>query len=393
MDETASPEASDARFRRVLGQYPTGVCVVTGITQDGQPTGLAVGSFTSLSLHPPLVAFMPDKTSSSWPKIRPANAFCVNILSAGQESVCRAFAARAPDKFRDVSWRAASSGSPVITGVVAWIDCDLERVHEAGDHEIVIGRVRELEIESHSLPLLFFRGGYGRFAPLSMAANDVAFSEHLRIVDLARGEMDQAAAALDCQVVAMSIVGHELVLLASAGGLDDPTWATVGQRYPAVAPIGSNIMAWQEPDQIGSWLSGVESSQQRRTYLRRLEQARQRGYSVMMDSPYRSRLTEMAGQHRLPGTYAEMSAEQRKTLAGLPIDPLDFSAAQAHKVRFIYVPVFGVDGTAPISLGVRLTHSLDSPQQLKCYVRHMQEVSDRVTESIGGSIPSREKIQ
>jgi len=160
VDETASPEASDARFRQVLGQYPTGVCVVTGITQDGQPTGLAVGSFTSLSLHPPLVAFMPDKTSSSWPKIRPANAFCVNILSAGQESVCRAFAARAPDKFRDVSWRAASSGSPVITGVVAWIDCDLERVHEAGDHEIVIGRVRELEIESPSLPLLFFRGKY-----------------------------------------------------------------------------------------------------------------------------------------------------------------------------------------------------------------------------------------
>jgi flavin reductase (DIM6/NTAB) family NADH-FMN oxidoreductase RutF len=55
------------------GQYPTGACVVTGITQDGQPTGLAVGSFTSLSPHPPLVAFMPDKTSSSWPKIRPAN--------------------------------------------------------------------------------------------------------------------------------------------------------------------------------------------------------------------------------------------------------------------------------------------------------------------------------
>ena len=111
MDETAGLEASDARFRRVLGQYPTGVCVVTGITQDGQPAGLAVGSFTSLSLHPPLVAFMPDKTSSSWPKIRPANAFCVNILSAGQESVCRAFAAKAPDKFRQVSWRAASSGA------------------------------------------------------------------------------------------------------------------------------------------------------------------------------------------------------------------------------------------------------------------------------------------
>jgi hypothetical protein len=248
----------------------------------------------------------------------------------------------------------------------------------------VIGRVRELEIESHSLPLLFLRGGYGHFAPLSMAVNDAAFSEHLRIVDLARGEMDQAAAALDCQVVAMSIVGHELVLLASAGRPDDPTWSTAGQCYPAIAPIGFNIMAWQEPDQIESWLSGVESVRQRQTYLRRLEQARQRGYSVMMESPHRSHLTQMVGQHRLPSTYAEMSAEQRQTVAGLPIDPLDFSAEQACEVRRIYVPVFGVNGTAPISLGVRLTHPLDSPQRFKCFVRHMQEVSDRVTESIGG---------
>ncbi len=148
-----SPPADAARaadadwFRRVLGQYPTGVSVVTGIAPDGAAAGLAVGSFTSVSLDPPLVAFMPGVGSSSWPKIAPARKFCVNILAADQESVCRAFASKAADKFADLSWRPAPSGAPILDGAVAWVDCDVEVVHEAGDHLIVIGRVRDLDIE------------------------------------------------------------------------------------------------------------------------------------------------------------------------------------------------------------------------------------------------------
>ena len=82
------------RFRQVLGHYPTGVTVVTAVDADGQPAGMAVGSFTSVSLDPPLVAFLPDKSSTSFPRIRRASSFCVNVLSAEQENVCRAFAAK-----------------------------------------------------------------------------------------------------------------------------------------------------------------------------------------------------------------------------------------------------------------------------------------------------------
>jgi len=161
--------AADAGwFRQVLGQYPTGVSVVTGIAADRTAVGLAVGSFTSVSLDPPLVAFLPDKKSSSWPKIAAAGKFCVNILAADQEPVCRAFASKAPDKFAGLAWRPAASGSPILTGAVAWIDCDLEAVHDAGDHLIVIGRVTDLDIERPTLPLLFFQGGYGRFSPHSL---------------------------------------------------------------------------------------------------------------------------------------------------------------------------------------------------------------------------------
>lgn len=150
-------------FRDVLGNYPTGVTVVTAIAGNGQPAGMAVGSFTSASLDPPLVAFLPDKSSTSFPKIRTAASFCVNVLAADQEQICRAFAMRGADKFAGVCWTPTSSGAPRLDGVAAWIDCDFESIAETGDHYLVLGRVRELHAPGDRRPLVFFRGGYGHF--------------------------------------------------------------------------------------------------------------------------------------------------------------------------------------------------------------------------------------
>lgn len=154
----------EARFRQILGHFATGVTVVTGIA-SGAPVGLAVNSFTSVSLEPALVAFCVNVRSSSWPKLRAAGAFCVNILGDEQEAMSRAFAGHGADRFTGVGWRPAPSGSPVLTGVLAWIDCTLEAEHEAGDHVIVVGRVVELDLVQEGRPLVFYRGGYGRFEP------------------------------------------------------------------------------------------------------------------------------------------------------------------------------------------------------------------------------------
>jgi flavin reductase (DIM6/NTAB) family NADH-FMN oxidoreductase RutF len=154
------------RFRKVLGACPTGVTVVTAIDDTGSPVGMAVGSFTSASLHPPLVAFLPDRTSTSFPRIRTAKTFCVNVLAAHQESVCRAFARRGGDKFAGVGWSPAPSGAPRIDGVAAWLDCEFESVRQVGDHYLVIAHVRELDAGGEDLPLVFCQGGYGRFAPV-----------------------------------------------------------------------------------------------------------------------------------------------------------------------------------------------------------------------------------
>jgi len=150
-------------YRRTLGSYPTGVVIITGAAGDG-PVGLAIGSFSSVSLDPPLVGFLPDKGSTSWPRIHATGHFCVNVLAADQLDVCKAFASKGGDKYDSIKWHTATTGSPVIDGVVAWMDCSLERVDEAGDHWLVLGRIEEMGIERDDVgPLLFFRGAYGDF--------------------------------------------------------------------------------------------------------------------------------------------------------------------------------------------------------------------------------------
>jgi 3-hydroxy-9,10-secoandrosta-1,3,5(10)-triene-9,17-dione monooxygenase reductase component len=157
-----APDIDPAVFRQVLGHFPTGVTIVTA-APDHKPVGLAVGSFTSLSLDPPLVAFCPANTSTSWPHIKEAGTFCVNVLAADQEGLCRHFAGKGDDKFAGIGWKTSPLGSPILDGVLAWIDCTIDSVHPGGDHVIVVGRVHDLEVAHGGGPLVFFRGGYGRF--------------------------------------------------------------------------------------------------------------------------------------------------------------------------------------------------------------------------------------
>jgi len=160
----SDPVIDPAKYRQVLGHFATGVTVVTAHA-GGEPVGLAVNSFTSVSLAPPLIAACISTRSSTWPRVREVGAFCVNVLSADQEAVCRTFAARGPKRFAGIGYRPAPSGAPILTGVLAWIDCSIEAEHLAGDHVIVVGRVHDLGVAREHSPLVFYRGGFGRFEP------------------------------------------------------------------------------------------------------------------------------------------------------------------------------------------------------------------------------------
>lgn len=153
-----------AQFRAVLGSYPTGVCAITATGADGAPVGMVVGTFTSVSLDPPLVGFLPDKSSSTWPLIAAAGHFCVNVLARDQMEACRQIAGRGPDKFAGVETALSDHGHPVIAGSIARIDCTVHSVVDAGDHWFVLGRVLTLEATRDDDPMLFWRGRYGGFA-------------------------------------------------------------------------------------------------------------------------------------------------------------------------------------------------------------------------------------
>ena len=157
-------------FRRILGHYPTGVSIVTGVAENGLLCGMAIGSFTSVSLDPPLVAFCPQKGSSSWQRIESSGRFCVNVLAEDQEDICRHFASRLDRKFDRIDFDRPHGNLPVLHGAIAWIECSLYAVHDAGDHDIVLGRVERMEAIRDAPPLIFFRGEYGRFS----AARDTA---------------------------------------------------------------------------------------------------------------------------------------------------------------------------------------------------------------------------
>ena len=217
------------KFRNVLGQYPTGVTLITATQPDGENVGMVVGTFTSVSLDPPLVGFLPDRNSSSWPKIQASGSFTVNVLTSNQEDVVRAFTQRQEDRFTRFEWLPTESGGLRLKGATAWIDCTIEDVRPAGDHYLVLGGVRDLQAgDSADLPLLFLRGGYGSFSIPSVQSSNSALFSHLAAVDAARPEIESLAADLEVECL-VTVAIEDLVFVASAAGLE---WSPVRFRAP-----------------------------------------------------------------------------------------------------------------------------------------------------------------
>jgi flavin reductase (DIM6/NTAB) family NADH-FMN oxidoreductase RutF len=165
MTEQTPAQIDPAQFRKVLGHFPTGVTIVTGWAGD-VPAGFTIGSFTSISLDPPLVGFFPQIDSDTWEAMAPAQRFCVNVLRKDQAALCWRFAKSGvgDSRFDEVSWHRSPTGCPIIEGVGAWIDCTVDRQIEIGDHYLVVGRVVDLDhhADPHT-PLVFYKGTLGGF--------------------------------------------------------------------------------------------------------------------------------------------------------------------------------------------------------------------------------------
>ena len=156
--------AAQLDHRAVFGAYPTGVAVLAA-TVDGQPSGLAANSFTSVSLDPPLVSVCVAHSSSTWPTLRRAARIGVSVLGAHQEGASRQFAAKGVDRFADLEHTVSDDGAILLSGSSAWFHCAIETTVPAGDHDIVVLRVHDLGSDPDVAPLVFHGSAYRTLHP------------------------------------------------------------------------------------------------------------------------------------------------------------------------------------------------------------------------------------
>lgn len=162
--DSEEAQVAARRFRDTLGRYASGVTVITTMS-EGKPVGMTCQSFCSVSVSPPLVTFLPMKTSRAWAQIQRSGHFAVNFLADGQDGLSNKMASRGTDKFEGVDYTLSAGGAPLFPGTVGHVDCTVYAVHEAGDHYIVVGKVNDMDFavdeDGRSPdPLLYFQGAY-----------------------------------------------------------------------------------------------------------------------------------------------------------------------------------------------------------------------------------------
>jgi 3-hydroxy-9,10-secoandrosta-1,3,5(10)-triene-9,17-dione monooxygenase reductase component len=171
VERKESSVLSPADYRRVMSHIPTSVSIITAMTDAG-PAGMTVGTFTSVSLDPPLVAFYVDQGSTTWPMLAEAEYFGINILRSGCGDVCRAFSRRGQDRFAGVAWKPSDRGVPLLEDAIVTVECSPHRVDRIGDHLQVVGEVEDLIQQGIDEPLIFLRGGFVDMSAIAGRAVD-----------------------------------------------------------------------------------------------------------------------------------------------------------------------------------------------------------------------------
>ncbi|GAB2965549.1 flavin reductase [Streptomyces heilongjiangensis] len=369
-EQAATSGARD--FRRALGNYPTGVSVVASRALDGTPVAMVVGTFTSVSLDPPLVGFLPDRSSTTWPRIRETGRFSVSVLAADQEKVCRAFVTKASDRFDMHADENTAAGNPRVRGAVLWVDCDIEDVLQAGDHDMVLGRVRELAVPDRSgLPLLFVRGGYGAPSLPSIQAEGPGLGAQLRLADLVRPEAEAIARDLGLECLVSGVVDDSVVSLAAAGIGTTPggSGTRVGATFPLAAPFGPLFAAWADEAQQQAWrergarLTGMPAGRNADSDLRAV---RDLGYQVTTGHAAADRF-----EHAVTAADADPAAVLRDLVERGPEPGLRRPVEQLSEVTSLAAPVRDGAGRVVLSLHLMGFSGAESPARLRACLERL----------------------
>lgn len=381
-------EIDPLKFREVMGHYPTGVAVVTGIADDGEAIAMVVGTFTSVSLDPPLIAFLPTKGSFTFAKLRTAKGFTVNILANDQEGLCRQLARPAADKLANLNWTPSTNGSPVLDGVVASIDCSFHSVTDAGDHDIVLGAVKDLRVLRPVTPLLFFQGGYGGFVPRSlMVSYDKELASAVTMAQTVRSSMESLCEITGAEVTAYARVGDDVATVATVVSEGMNHTAILGSRFPLMLPMGELFVAWANEEETTKWVEKATDIDEevREFFIERLAAIRERGWSYSLPADDDQELMNAINDYNdAELTPAGQRAIAKKISAAInryqEVDLNDLSGAGA--LTSVVVPVKDAQGHVQLVLRLaQLPADLDAAV-LQRWVDDMLKTAAKASASI-----------
>jgi flavin reductase (DIM6/NTAB) family NADH-FMN oxidoreductase RutF/DNA-binding IclR family transcriptional regulator len=349
-------------YREVMGHYPTGVAVVTGFEGE-RPIGMVVGTFSAVSLEPPLVAFMPTVSSGTYARLASSPAYCINVLAHDQLELCRRMAVPRDDKFDGVEWSVSELGAPVLADAVAHIHCTMQSALPAGDHLIVLCEVHAMEVTRPVTPLLFFQGGYGGFSPRGMAAQgDADLIAAVRLADPARPHIERLAQELECEAaVLVGVNDDELTTAMSSYGGSAAMRERLGDRIPLMPPIGEAYIAGQPEEVVERWLSKASSQDPDviEKYRQRLDVVAARGAALATIAPddheaYRE-LHEAMFEYSSGALTPARERAVREVIARMStfFATVDLTDSELYDVGSVVVPVRNPEGD--ISMVVRLT--------------------------------------
>ncbi|MGJ9457846.1 flavin reductase family protein [Oceanobacillus sp. CF4.6] len=160
MNQVQSKVMDSRVFRNLVGNFGTGVTIITTKNNEGKPIGFTANSFASLSLDPQLILFSIDKGSSNYEEFMNAECFSINILAEDQIDLCKQFATKGIERFAGVGYYECATGCPILPDTLAYIDCKITELVDGGDHTIIIGEVMSGNVNSSKQPLIFFQGQY-----------------------------------------------------------------------------------------------------------------------------------------------------------------------------------------------------------------------------------------
>ncbi|RLY95098.1 flavin reductase [Kocuria tytonicola] len=398
MSDYTTKDIDAGLFREVMGNYPTGVAVVTGRAEDGELLAMVVGTFSSVSLDPPLVSFMPMKSSKSFSRLRECESLCINILGGEQEELVSTIARRWEDKFAGVDWFPSPSGDPVLAESVAWVDARLVQTVDAGDHWIALCSVVDLAVPNPVAPLIFFQGGYGSFVGTSlMARMDHEMLPAIEEAERARPAVEALAESIGCEArITVAISKDEMATVLSAVAPGVNREAGLARRVPIVPPIGDTfVFDLPEADQE-KWISkarGVEEDA-KQVYRNRLAFVREKGYLLsFLPAEGSAAYEEMHAASRAYEKGRLTPAEERKIRQAIVESTVDYSlrdleADAVYDVGSLVLPARDRDGAYTLTLRLaQLPPQVTGSQihnwieQAKSVVAHMEEA---VLETSGG---------